>query len=55
MPPLIPPQSAAANSERDRRIQLRELERKKRMDGIEGGGYGQIGNSNSALGIQAPP
>jgi hypothetical protein len=40
MPPLIPPQSAANNTDRDRRIQLRELERKKRMDGIEGGSYG---------------
>ena len=37
----LPP--SHADSERERRLQLREMERKKRLDGIVGGDYGHVG------------
>lgn len=38
------PTSAGSSSEteRERRIKLREAERKKRMEGVTGGDYGQV-------------
>lgn len=35
----------SAESERERRLKLREMERLKRQEGISGGGYGQVDNS----------
>jgi hypothetical protein len=38
----FPSSAGASETERERRIKLRELERKKRMEGVTGGDYGQL-------------
>jgi hypothetical protein len=37
-----------AESDRERRLQLRDMERKKRMEGIVGGDYGHVGQPTNA-------
>ena len=36
------PSGGSSETERERRIKLREMERKKRMEGVTGGDYGQV-------------
>jgi hypothetical protein len=43
-----------ADSERERRLKLREMERLKRMEGISGGEYGQLNTSVSTTAVIPP-
>jgi len=48
----FPSSAGSADTERERRIKLREQERKKRMEGVTGGDYGQVDAPQQKVPVQ---